>query len=180
LPSVHRAIHLAEIRRLGQVPHERMSAVLDLAHESVEESSSPQGAMDALNAAMFVRSVHDDGPDIDTQPSKLWTSRQEFQSDILSTTVEDVHTPDIGQLVDAVQRISLGKSDNIEQLVDAVGQMSLIGNSSDSSDVPKSPSCVEPQDGLSTASSPRIIVPQSKYVLQQYCFLKYLERHLKD
>ncbi|KAI6115763.1 hypothetical protein EDD16DRAFT_1520546 [Pisolithus croceorrhizus] len=62
--------------------------------------------IDCLSAKLFASSLCDNGPDLDSQPSKLWASCEEFQV-AASMNIGDVGIPDISDLVDAVGQISI-------------------------------------------------------------------------
>ena len=101
----HKAIHLRETSSLDPTSSDtRRAAVAQLALSAVSQQGDMGLSADALSATLFAASLCDNGPDIDSQPSKLWASREEFQTNAPITKVGD---PDITDVVGAVGRISL-------------------------------------------------------------------------
>ena len=100
----HKAIHLHDTSSLDPTPDVRCAAVANLALSAVSQQGDTESNIDSLSAALFVDSLCDNGPDLVSQPSKLWALREEFQKDASSTKVGD---PDISDVVAAVGRISL-------------------------------------------------------------------------
>ena len=101
----HKAIHLRDTSSLNPPsPDTRRAAVANLALSALSQWGDAELNIDGLSTALFAASFCDNGPDIDSQPSKLWASREEFQTDAPSTNVGD---PDVADVVSAVGRISL-------------------------------------------------------------------------
>lgn len=102
----HKAIHLRETSLDPAISDVRRASVANLALRAIsQQDDSGNSGIDSLSAALFASSLCDNGPDLDSQPSKLWASREEFQ-EAASTNTGDIGIPDIGDLVDAVGRIS--------------------------------------------------------------------------
>ncbi|KAI6133433.1 hypothetical protein EDD16DRAFT_1514567 [Pisolithus croceorrhizus] len=85
----------------------QLAVVESLASSAVSQQGNSD--IDSLSAALFASSLCDDGPDLDSQPHKLWASREEFQR-VASTDIGDIGVPNISDLVDAVGWISIGDS----------------------------------------------------------------------
>jgi len=101
----HKAIHLRDTSSLDPAtPDARRAAVANLALSAVSQQGDTESNFDSLSAALFAASLCDNGPDLDSQPSKLWASREEFQKDASSINVGE---PDIANVIGAVGRISL-------------------------------------------------------------------------
>ncbi|KAI6097736.1 hypothetical protein EV401DRAFT_1895430 [Pisolithus croceorrhizus] len=103
----HKAIHLRETTSLDPSSHVPQAVVESLASSAVSQQGNSD--IDSLSAALFASSLCDDGPDLDSQPHKLWASREEFQR-VASTDIGDIGVPNISDLVDAVGWISIGDS----------------------------------------------------------------------
>ena len=65
-------------------------------------------SVDDLANALFSATLCDDGPDLDTQPSKLWAPQAEVQNCIAGETPAAGEIRDVEELVDAIGQISLG------------------------------------------------------------------------
>ncbi|KIM55557.1 hypothetical protein SCLCIDRAFT_98339, partial [Scleroderma citrinum Foug A] len=115
----HKAIHLRDTSSLDPAtPDACRAAVANLALGIISQQGGTELNIDSLSAALFAASLCDNGPDLDSQPSKLWASREEFQKDATNTNV--------GVL-------------DITDVIGAVGQISS-ENMSDASQVPSIPS----------------------------------------
>ena len=102
----HKAIHLRETSLDPAISDVHRASVANLALRAIsQQDDSGNSGIDSLSAALFASSLCDNGPDLDSQPSKLWASHEEFQ-EAASTNTGDIGIPNIGDLVDAVGRIS--------------------------------------------------------------------------
>jgi hypothetical protein len=94
----HLKVHLLRVKRAEA---DRMTAE----HEQ-------SARIDAAGAQIFTAALLNDGPDLESQPSKLWTSRAEFQAErashIMPPACGDVSsTSSIEAVVDGVRRIMI-------------------------------------------------------------------------
>jgi hypothetical protein len=120
-PQLERFKHI-HLRKLAHPYHEPVSdlhraAVSDIAGQVISsadpssvpspERPTPQPDIEALSAALLAATLSDKGPDLDSQPSKLWASRQEYQTQRAAHGNNDFPLPDVGDLVSAIGRISL-------------------------------------------------------------------------
>ncbi|KAI6098638.1 hypothetical protein EV401DRAFT_1895177 [Pisolithus croceorrhizus] len=99
----YKAIHLRETPSLDPIPG---APRVDAENFALRAIAQPGTSISILCPKLFASSLCDDGPDLDSQPSKLWASREEFQA-VASANIGDVGIPDINDLVDAVGRISI-------------------------------------------------------------------------
>ena len=100
----HKAIHLRDMSSLDPAtPDACRAAVANLALGIISQQGGTELNIDSLSAALFAASLCDNGPDLDSQPSKLWASREEFQKDATNTNVGVL---DITDVVGAVGWIS--------------------------------------------------------------------------
>ena len=100
----HKAIHLRDTSSLDlATPDAHRAAVANLALGIISQRGGTESNIDSLSAALFAASLCDNGPDLDSQPSKLWALREEFQKDATNTNVGVL---DITDVVGAVGRIS--------------------------------------------------------------------------
>jgi hypothetical protein len=69
-------------------------------------------AREAIEAQMVTLTFMDDGPDLAGQPSKLWTSREQFQQDVNHNDHLPDHStsPPINNILEGVSRLSLAAS----------------------------------------------------------------------
>jgi hypothetical protein len=67
---------------------ERKSERERMARQDREAESARRSAVEEMTADIIGLVLTDDGPNLETQPSKLWTSRSEFQEQV------GAHTPD--------------------------------------------------------------------------------------
>ena len=100
----HKAIHLRDTSSLDPTPDVCRAAVANLALSAISQQGDTESNIDSLSAGLFAASLCDNGPDLVSQPSKLWALCEEFQKDASSTKVRD---PNISDVVAAVGRISL-------------------------------------------------------------------------
>ncbi|KAF5336277.1 hypothetical protein D9758_014498 [Tetrapyrgos nigripes] len=69
-------------------------------------ASTPEGSMDQLTSLLTAVTVSDPGPDIHKQPTKLFTSREEFQRDIkIDTSGNKIGFGDIEQGLNSVVNV---------------------------------------------------------------------------
>ena len=100
----HKAIHLRDTSSLDPTPDVCHATVANLALSAVSQQGDMESNIDSLSTVLFAALLCNNGPDLVSQPSKLWASHEEFQKDASSTKVGD---PDISDVVAAVGRISL-------------------------------------------------------------------------
>jgi hypothetical protein len=116
----YKVIHLRRIARTVQQPPTdvRRAAVVDLVRLALPSNDPPaapsparlplQPDIESLSAALFAATLSDNGPDLNSQPSKLWASRQEYQAEREMFDTHDFPLPDVDVLASAVSRIALG------------------------------------------------------------------------
>ncbi|KIJ09716.1 hypothetical protein PAXINDRAFT_17213 [Paxillus involutus ATCC 200175] len=95
-----------------------LHAVVDLVRLALPSNDPPvapsparlplQPEIESLSAALFAATLSNNGPDLNSQPSKLWASRQEYQAECEMFDTHDFPLPDIDVLASAVSRIALG------------------------------------------------------------------------
>jgi hypothetical protein len=114
--------HLARIRNLAQEEAEEEEEVADVlsAREEEERLSGVRGLASAAEieitdaaARTFAFTVIDEGPDLNNHPSKLWTSRAEFQlASSHSQNIPASSTPiPMEDIIEGINRLTLVPSD---------------------------------------------------------------------
>ncbi|KAI6097967.1 hypothetical protein EDD16DRAFT_1527428 [Pisolithus croceorrhizus] len=106
----YKAIHLHETPSLDPIPGAPRVDAENFALRAIAQPGTSD--IDSLSMKLFASSLCDNGLDLDSQPSKLWASCEEFQA-VASANIGDVGIPDINDLVDAVGQISIVDSSNI-------------------------------------------------------------------
>lgn len=89
-----------------RVPH--------LAHAKAETEAqrlSQESDLQKAAASLFASTLVDDGPNLHTQPSRLWTSREGYQSSA-SRTVPDSEGPRINTIIESFQRLQCKVQDS--------------------------------------------------------------------
>ena len=100
----YQSIHLSESHSSasGASLDDRWATVLTLARQAVSESAG--GDVDAITTALFASTISDNGPDIASQPSKLWCSRNQVQQD--SPHALTGIGPEVDQLTNSIHMAS--------------------------------------------------------------------------
>ena len=79
---------------------------------------------------MFTSTLLDDGPDLETLPSKLWTSRAAFQEErapYISPTAQTdpSSTSSIDVIIDSIHRLTISPSPNVNDITDKLDNITL-------------------------------------------------------
>jgi hypothetical protein len=85
-------------------------ARVNLERDTINSSAHTQPAEEDIQAAsadVFVSTLLDNGPNLDSQPSKLWTSRNEFQQSISTHRLPDASALAIDDLINSVSQLTL-------------------------------------------------------------------------
>lgn len=108
--EIHRALH--EDTSTSLENSFRRAAVASLSLQTIQQGHamtvSCKMSVDDLANALFSATLCDDGPDLDTQPNKLWAPQAEVQNCIAGETPAAGEILDVEELVDAIGQISLG------------------------------------------------------------------------
>jgi len=96
---------------------------------SAESQQQPVGVEEAASA-MFTSTLLDDGPDLETLPSKLWTSRAAFQEErapyISPTAQTDPSSmSSIDLIINSIQRLTMSPSPNVNDITDKLDNITL-------------------------------------------------------
>ena len=90
IPVCHKVPHLQHINsRVGDSPKEWEIAVRSLV-ENETEQVTPSDAVDSLGAHLFALTLTNNGPDLNSQANKLWTSWEDFQHNVNAQVPSDV------------------------------------------------------------------------------------------
>ncbi|KIM77363.1 hypothetical protein PILCRDRAFT_12007 [Piloderma croceum F 1598] len=79
---------------------------------------------------MFTSTLLDDGPDLETLPSKLWTSRAAFQEErapYISPTAQTdpSSTSSIDLIINSIQCLTMSPSPNVNDIMDKLDNITL-------------------------------------------------------
>jgi len=89
----NKAAHLQLVQsRISTSSEQHQQAIKTLVQEEMEQLTS-HNAIDALGAHVFTLTLTDEGPDLSSHASKLWTSREDFQHNANSHALTDVVAP---------------------------------------------------------------------------------------
>ena len=106
----HKVAHLQRVQsRLGISSEQRQQAVETLAREEMERNISREAA-DSLGARVFALTLTDEGPDLSSQASKLWTSREDFQQNVNVPPPTDVIAPSLNDLAESFTRLAINST----------------------------------------------------------------------
>jgi len=106
IPSRNLAAHLARVR----------AEAVEIATRDVDEAE----------ARLFALTLTDDGPNRAGQPSKLWTSRAEFQQEVYQThNLPDHPSPPVNDILEGVSRLSLAQGVPLSDHPEAVHAASV-------------------------------------------------------
>ena len=106
----HKVAHLQRVQsRLGISSEQRQQAVETLAREEMERNISREAA-DSLGARVFALTLTDEGPDLSSQASKLWTSREDFQQNVNAPPPTDVIAPSLNDLAESFTRLAINST----------------------------------------------------------------------
>ena len=92
--------------------HARSAHLARAQLERRADSEAARDELDAITAQMFTTLVLDDGPDLAHRPSKLWTSREEFQRewDATHDLPDPPRLPDVNDIIEGFNRLNVGAS----------------------------------------------------------------------
>jgi len=110
IPMANKAAHLQRVQsRISTSSEQRQQAVETLVREEMEQLTS-RDAVDAIGARVFTLTLTDEGPDLSSQTSKLWTSREDFQHNVNSHAPTDVVTPSLNDLAESFTRLAINSN----------------------------------------------------------------------
>jgi hypothetical protein len=96
---------------------------------SAQSQQQPVGVEEAASA-MFTSTLLDDGPDLETLPSKLWTSRAAFQEErapYISPTAQTdpSSTSSIDVIIDGIHRLTMSPSPSVNDITNKLDNLTL-------------------------------------------------------
>jgi len=74
------------------------------------EQLTSRDAIDAVSAHIFALMLMDEGPDLSSQTSKLWTSHKDFQHNVNSHAPTDMVTPSLNDLAESFTRLAVNSN----------------------------------------------------------------------
>ena len=91
--------------------------------EEAEVTLRQKEDREEVEARLFALTLTDDGPDRGSQPSKLWSSRAEFQQDVHQThnLTDHSSSPPVGDILEGLTRLSLSQDSPLSGRIDATG-----------------------------------------------------------
>lgn len=101
IPMANKAAHLQCVQlRLSASSEQCQQAVETLVRKEMEQITS-HNAIDSLGTHMFALTLTDEGPDLSSQASKLWTSHEDFQHNVNSPPPTKVIAPSLSNLAES-------------------------------------------------------------------------------
>jgi len=121
-------------------PRHYKAHLLRITRENSERSAGgqPQIGIEEAASTMFVSALLDDGPDLETLPSKLWTSRAAFQkgrAPHISPTAQPYpsSTSSIDVITDSIRHLTVSSNDPLSSVNDITDKLDTVTFSNDSS-----------------------------------------------
>ena len=121
----HKVAHLQRVQsRLSISSEQHQQAVETLAWEEMEWNISREAA-DSLGGRVCTLTLTDEGPDLSSQASKLWTSCEDFQQNVNAPPPIDVIAPLLNDLAESFTHLAINSTpshpipptDNIDNLL---------------------------------------------------------------
>ena len=113
-PVAHREAHLVRVHAEAEARR---------ASDDAAKVQAEKNLVDNINLNIFTTTLLDEGVDLELQPSRLWSSREEFQA---SRPASSLNTDTVEHLVDGILNVHLHAASAIDDMISDIGHIDLV------------------------------------------------------